>query len=75
MSFTLARKDVTVRVVVIFPHFPLVTALRLLGYSKRELVGHNISKLIPEPIGSAHQKYMTRYLLTGQEVWHGRTLL
>lgn len=40
----------------------------MLGYTRRELVGHNISKFIPEPFSSVHQMYMKRYLRTGKEV-------
>lgn len=43
-------------------------ALRLLGYTKRELVGQNISKFIPEPFGSVHHEFMKRFVCTGKEV-------
>ena len=39
---------------------------RLFGYSEAELVGNNISMLMPEPDRSAHDAYITRYLETGQ---------
>jgi PAS domain S-box-containing protein/diguanylate cyclase (GGDEF)-like protein len=35
------------------------------GYSPYELIGQNISKLIPEPLLSSQGKYINRYLQTG----------
>jgi hypothetical protein len=44
------------------------TALRVFGFSKREMIGQNLSVLIPEPIASHHQEHMKRYIATGREV-------
>lgn len=41
-------------------------ALRIFSYSLDELLGRNISLLMPEPYASAHDGYLQRYLLTGQ---------
>jgi PAS domain S-box-containing protein/diguanylate cyclase (GGDEF)-like protein len=35
------------------------------GYSPYELIGQNISKLIPEPFSSSHAKYKNKYPQTG----------
>ena len=45
----------------------------MLGYAKRELVGMNISTVIPEPISSFHQAKLKAYIRHGREVrqaWH-----
>lgn len=47
---------------------PVYAAVRMLGYSKRELVGHNISMFIPEPFGSVHDTYVKRFVRTGNQV-------
>jgi PAS domain S-box-containing protein/diguanylate cyclase (GGDEF)-like protein len=38
----------------------------MFGYMPDELVGKNVSILMPEPFASKHDKYMQRYLQTGQ---------
>ncbi len=38
----------------------------LLGYTSTELVGRNVSVLMPEPHRSAHDDYIAHYLATGQ---------
>ncbi len=45
-----------------------LAALQLLGYSKRELVGKNISILVPQPMSAAHDSYIAAYCATGTEV-------
>lgn len=40
---------------------------RLFGYSSDELVGHNISKLMPAPHRDQHDQYMRNYLKTGEK--------
>ena len=41
-------------------------AERIFGYKARELVGHNISKLMPAPFSQQHDGYIQRFLRTGQ---------
>ena len=41
-------------------------AEQLFGYSHDELIGKNVSHLMPTTIAKAHDGYLQRYLLTGQ---------
>jgi len=41
-------------------------AERMFGYSASELIGKNISMLMPEPYRSSHDGYLKKYLQTGQ---------
>ena len=41
-------------------------AERIFGYKARELVGHNINKLMPAPFSQQHDAYIQRYLRTGR---------
>lgn len=41
-------------------------ALRVFGYGKDEVIGKNISHLMPEPDHSRHDQYLSNYLKTGE---------
>jgi two-component system, LuxR family, sensor kinase FixL len=40
-------------------------AQRMFGYEASEVVGHNVSMLMPEPFGAQHDHYMRKYHETG----------
>ncbi|MCE7975308.1 MAG: PAS domain S-box protein [Leptolyngbya sp. PLA1] len=42
------------------------SVLRVFGWSPGELIGRNVSVLMPEPHRSAHDGYLARYAATGQ---------
>lgn len=42
-------------------------AARLFGYQPEEVIGNNISMLMPEPDRSRHDQYLHRYLTTGEK--------
>jgi two-component system cell cycle sensor histidine kinase/response regulator CckA len=43
------------------------SAERMFGYAAAELIGRNISVLMPDPHSSAHDGYLARYLHTGEK--------
>lgn len=47
-------------------HSVSAAAERLFGYSAAEMVGKNISLLMPSPYREMHDKYIARYLKTGE---------
>src|SRR5690554_1409702 len=42
-------------------------ALRLFNYTAEEVIGNNISMLMPEPYKSQHDEYINKYLSTGKK--------
>ncbi len=42
--------------------------LNLLGYQEQELIGKNISMIMPSPYREHHDQYLANYLLTGKQV-------
>ena len=43
-------------------------ALTMFGYSKREMIGKNISMIVPYPMAVMHDTYLTNYIATGHSV-------
>ena len=41
-------------------------ALTMFGYNKRDLIGKNISIIMPPPMNARHDTYMRRFLDTGK---------
>ncbi len=42
------------------------TALTMFGYNKRDMLGKNISIIVPPPMNARHDTYMRRFLDTGR---------
>jgi two-component system sensor kinase FixL len=63
--------DAAVDAVVLIDHAGLILAINragehLFGWSAAELLGRNVSVLMPEPHASAHAEYIARHLATGE---------
>ena len=62
--------EATVDAVVVIDHHGRMTSVndatcRIFGYRSDELLGENVSMLMPEPERSAHDAHLARYLETG----------
>ena len=65
-----ALLDVAVDAVIIIDHRGIIEAFNhaaetLFGYATDEIVGTNVSRLMPEPHRSEHEAYIARYLTSG----------
>jgi len=68
---TQALMEAAVDAILVIDHRGRITALndatrRMFCYGADELLGENVSVLMPEPDRSAHQGYMERYEATGK---------
>ena len=68
---TQALMEAAVDAILVIDHRGRITALndatrRLFGYRGDELLGENVSRLMPEPDRGAHASYMEQYEATGQ---------
>jgi two-component system sensor kinase FixL len=68
---TQALMEAAVDAIIVIDHRGLITAVndatrRMFGYRTDELLGENVSKLMPEPDRSAHDDYMRKHLETGR---------
>ena len=43
-------------------------ALNMFGYNKRDLVGKNVSVIVPQPMSSVHDKYLQAFVESGHSV-------
>ncbi len=52
-------------------------AQRMFGYAAGEVIGRNVSMLMPEPYHAQHDDYLSRYLATGEKriIGIGRTVI
>src|SRR6185437_6477790 len=61
--------DAAVDAIIIIDHLGAIhqfsrSAERLFGYRREEALGQNVSMLMPEPVGTAHDGYLRRYAAT-----------
>jgi two-component system sensor kinase FixL len=68
---TQAIMEAAVDAIIVIDHRGRMAAVndatcRIFGYRSDEMLGENVSMLMPEPDRSAHDGYMARYLETGQ---------
>lgn len=66
-----ALMEAAVDAIIVIDHRGRIQAVnhstcRIFGYATHELLGENVSVLMPEPDRSAHDGYMARYLATGR---------
>lgn len=54
--------------VALMTHTVNTTALAMFGYAKHDLLGKNISMLIPAPMSIMHQEYIKDFVVTGKQV-------
>ena len=70
-SFNASIIEVSTEAIIVIDQRGLVTlfspaAERLFGYSGDEILGRNISLLMPEAVAKEHDAYLDRYLSTGE---------
>lgn len=68
---TQALMEAAVDAIIVIDHRGQIAAIndatrRMFGYRTDELLGENVSKLMPEPDRSAHDGYLRKYLDTGR---------
>ncbi len=49
----------------------MLAALKMFGYTRRDMIGKNINVVVPEPLATVHRKFMLKYIETGTEVSGG----
>lgn len=76
LSLATAVDDATDALVVIDSKGVILSAnantRRMFGRSEAELVGHNVSILMPQPHAANHDRYLQRYMATGEAHVLGR---
>ena len=67
-----ALLDAAVDAIIVIDHRGLIeefslAAERIFGYPAEEVVGRNVTVLMPEPFQGEHDRYMDNYALTGEQ--------